>query len=1181
MKPACKSLLTLFMGMALISCAGTDSSAQKKGEENLNLFKAGTPAADSLTSKMPEFAHSVFKGTLDSVPGEYYYHVTDGRVDTLFKKESGQYKPIASIAYDSLNGQNSYELKKGNCSYFITNGVLEVELDFPKYIKAYWDNGKPKNVMSGLLYRDDYGVFLLDSGRSEIYFEDGKIYQQNDWRDKQPVAGKEWNENGTLVKEIDFPKSYKEYWDNGKPKGVMTGFLYRDDQGNFLLDSGHAELYFENGKIQQKNDRRNKLLVTQKDWNEDGVLTKDVNFPQYYKEYWDDGKPKTILTGLLYRSSQEGFVLDSGHLEVYFKNGKIKEQSEWKNKQPFTNKQWNENGVLINELDFPKSIKEYWDNGNPKAIATGLFYKNDQGVIRMDSGHSETYFENGKIKGQSDSRDKQVIASKTWNENGVLIKELVFPKSYKEFWDNGKPQWVITGTLYRDNQGNFLLDSGHAEIYFENGKMKAQEDWKDKQVVTTKAWNENGILIQDHVFPKYANSYWDNGKPKAIMTGLLYRDNHGRFLLDSGRLDIYFENGKIQVQSNWKDKQVVAQKTWNENRVLIKDLVFPKQLKEYWDNGKPKAIATGLLYRANQGNFLLDSGHLETYFENGKIKEQIDWKDNLPVASKLWNENGILIQDYVFPKYANSYWDNGKPEVVMTGLLYRDGQGKLALDSGHKEIFFENGKINQKNDWKNKQPVAGKGWYENGVLKGELDFPKFYKEYWDNGKPKAVLTGLLYRNSQGDFALDSGHQEVYFENGKIHYQRDWKDKQVVVHKEWNENGVLTTELDFPKYLKEYWDNGKTRQIATGILYRADQGDIRVDSGHSEAYYENGKIGQQNDWKNKRPIASKQWNEKGTVMAEADVSRGFCKSYFLNGKPAMEISGKFHFDDNGDIILENASKKEWNENGTLTTEIFFPKYVKYYSDSGTLSVELEGTLYYDDQGRIQVQDGFKKWYHENGELWTLRIYKEKKLVGKKKWGENGTLWEEGDVSREFYKYYRSDGKILIAVSGKFHYDEEEDIILENATQKGWKLNGNLRKEIVFPKYLKEYSDNGTLVKELKGTLYYDDQKEIQVQDGFRKENYDNGKIALHQTYMEKKLVGKTVWNESGIVTISVALPNNYKEFYDDGKIKAFATGTIVEENGSFRIQDGIYNEYSQNGEITYTAIYKDFQIISEK
>ena len=90
MKYVYKALLPLFMGMALISCAGTDSSAQKKGEETPNLFKVGTPFADSLASTMPELARSVFKETLDSVPGEYYYHSTDGRIDTLLKKEGEQ-----------------------------------------------------------------------------------------------------------------------------------------------------------------------------------------------------------------------------------------------------------------------------------------------------------------------------------------------------------------------------------------------------------------------------------------------------------------------------------------------------------------------------------------------------------------------------------------------------------------------------------------------------------------------------------------------------------------------------------------------------------------------------------------------------------------------------------------------------------------------------------------------------------------------------------------------------------------------------------------------------------------------------------------------------------------------------------------------------------------------------------
>ena len=116
--------------------------------------------------------------------------------------------------------------------------------------------------------------------------------------------------------------------------------------------------------------------------------------------------------------------------------------------------------------------------------------------------------------------------------------------------------------------------------------------------------------------------------------------------------------------------------------------------------------------------------------------------------------------------------------------------------------------------------------------------------------------------------------------------------------------------------------------------------------------------------------------------------------------------------------------------------------------------------------------------------------------------------------------------------------------------------------------------------MEGALFYDDNGIIQLQDGFRKEYYENKKIALQKKYKGRKLVGKTEWNENGIVTISVELPNSYKEFYDDGRMKAIATGVIVEENEAFKIKDGIYNEYDQNGEVTYYATYKNFQIISE-
>ena len=53
------------------------------------------------------------------------------------------------------------------------------------------------------------------------------------------------------------------------------------------------------------------------------------------------------------------------------------------------------------------------------------------------------------------------------------------------------------------------------------------------------------------------------------------------------------------------------------------------------------------------------------------------------------------------------------------------------------------------------------------------------------------------------------------------------------------------------------------------------------------------------------------------------------------------------------------------------------------------------------------------------------------------------------------------------------------------------------------------------------------------------------------------------------------------FYNDGTVKSESTGIIVEENGLYKLKDGVYNEYNHYGRVTYSATYKNFQIISEK
>ena len=71
-------------------------------------------------------------------------------------------------------------------------------------------NGKQKEFLTGLLYRDAQGIFRVDSGWSEIYSESGKLLDQKKWEDNQVVVCRQWNEDGVMIKDIDFPKSFKE-----------------------------------------------------------------------------------------------------------------------------------------------------------------------------------------------------------------------------------------------------------------------------------------------------------------------------------------------------------------------------------------------------------------------------------------------------------------------------------------------------------------------------------------------------------------------------------------------------------------------------------------------------------------------------------------------------------------------------------------------------------------------------------------------------------------------------------------------------------------------------------------------------------------------------------------------------------------------------------------------------------
>ena len=620
-------------------------------------------------------------------------------------------------------------------------GALVTEQKLPEYASEYWNNGKPKTIMTGILY-NDHGIIKVDSGRSEIYFESGKIKELNGWKDKQGITSKQWNENGVLIKDLDFPRSCTEYWDNGKIKQKLEGIIYKDDQDIIRVDSGHSEIYFENGKIKERNDWKDKRPVASKQWNEDGVLIIDMDFQKSCTEYWDNGKIKQKGTGILYRKEDANICsVDSGRSEIYFENGKIKERNDWKDKRPVASKQWNEDGVLIIDMDFQKSCTEYWDNGKIKQKGTGILYrKEDANICSVDSGRSEIYSKSGKLLEQNDWKNKQVVTFKRWNEKGVLIEELDFPKYFKKYWNNGKLQEIGTGLLYRGNQDNIALDSGHSEIYFENGKIQQQADWKNKQAFTSKQWNEKGGLIHELEFPRYYKEYYDNGKTKQEMTDL-YWDSPTIVESENGFMKKYYENGQTESLTNYKDKKPILYKEWLENGKLAYEWEIPTSyFKEYNENGTVRLEMKGFTGEKEEA---IENGYLTLYFNNGKPQLHEKYKDKKTISKKMWYENGaVKAEGDVSKRFHKEYFQNGK--------ISRDVSGKFHYED--KEAILEN--------------ATDKRWYENGILGSECIFPKYAKVYSEKGALIRELKGTLYYDDQNKILVQDGYEKNFLKAGK-------------------------------------------------------------------------------------------------------------------------------------------------------------------------------------------------------------------------------------------------------------------------------------------------------------------------------------------------------------------------------------------------------------------------------
>ena len=846
---------------------------------------------------------------------------------------------------------------------------------------------------------------------------------------------------------------------------------------------------------------------------------------------------------------------------------------------------------------------------------------------------------------------------KHYDEYGKLSKELLFPKYFNSFYSTGKLEYELSGTLYggdtlqNDNGVEnlfFKVENGTEREYYENGNLKTQTEVRNKKVIEQKTWNEYGTMDTESKMPEYFRSFYGNDNLKTELTGTLIKDEKEEVFVVNGFETAYYESGKVMGKAEFRNRkpiskkiwfesgnlkmelaydsleQVVQEKEWNEQGILIKDVNFPEYFKSFYDNGNLKSEWLGL-YAVGGKEFGVENGSTKVYYENGENKSVVEYRNRKKISEKVWHESGFVAResffdslglatvekswndkgevtgDFRFPDHLKLYYGSGKLQMEMKGTLRRSSvdENKLVLEKGTKKVFSEKGKLLLDEVVDNDSSFSRKVWNESGTLIQEVNRHKM-NVFWDNGKIKMENEGLVDRDRDEDtlFHLSSSRYKRYFENGKIH-QKGTFDKQVFALEEWNENGALVKKVESHGHVgmyRELFVNGNVKAELNGVLYKDDKDVFHVDSGSSVIYSESGKTLEQNQWKNKKVASHKRWNENGTLVMALSL----------------------------DSLGQIAEEKDWNDAGILVKDVKGGEFIREFYPDGKTKTIFIGTFHTDKDLVCDVEDGTAKGFYENEKQQFFEVYKEGRLAEEKVWDEDGNLlkevrydslgriasgkeWTGNGVLKVdvlFPKYSKSsynNGNIETEMAGELFYGENGEIALLNGTEKYYTEEGALKGFGLYENRVMremEYKDglsriaakwdefgimtdynawvNGTLRLSRYGVI----DKNYEVIFGKENAFYENGKPMKHVAYRGYQIVSKKQWSESGSLIVDIKLPNYYKEYYDNGKLKQDAAGTIVEENGNFRVQDGVVKSYDENGRLEYSATYKDFEVVSE-
>jgi len=242
--------------------------------------------------------------------------------------------------------------------------------------------------------------------------------------------------------------------------------------------------------------------------------------------------------------------------------------------------------------------------------------------------------------------DELIFRMKTPHQGSTLVCDFPFKElgiEIIEYTYNSEGQ-KSSSKIYKDGKWFGVIGYG----YYENGQI----NWE-----VYKKWDKNYLLIL-----------------------------HGKYTL-------WYENGQIKFQGNFKDGKKEGKLTWWYDNGQIES-------EQNWKDGKKE-------------------GKLTWWDDNGQIKNEQNWKDNIPEGNwTSWFENGLQSGEGSFKDGTGTFLQLHENNQKSYEVIYKDGLGK-------RTRWHENGRIKFEGNYKDgKENGKVTEWNESGQIKSE----KYYKD---------------------------------------------------------------------------------------------------------------------------------------------------------------------------------------------------------------------------------------------------------------------------------------------------------------------------------------------------------------------------------------------------------------------------------------------------------------------